>query len=622
MKSVFRMLIAFLVIASAFALHPPRPDAATPGSAATHQTALRQLSGTGTGKLVPLYVVSTSTVSSLSPSNMQIDWIPDLYDTATKELVKSARWSDIAASLSASDVLRIPVGVTLTYDGTDPKPIKAIVVRGTLTFDPGMTTYMKVGTILVDGGSLFVEPNPGKFADILIHGSLDPKSDPAELLLGIVATSGTVHMTGRERLVPFSKVVASKGDTVLHLADAPDWRPGEDVVVTSSGPSSVDPTYWWFLYPDISRRMPFPEEWEEARVVSVKGKDVTIDRPLSYDHSGYAADLNRSVFIHSDPTNPEEARGHVMFAGKTSATIDYVRFYDMGRTTVASADDTAFGQNGTVVHAGKNERGRYALHAHHLSLPFEFKGDVVDGMEIDRSYPGSSVRERAIFGSPKWGIVNHDSYGDIADDVVVGAAGAGIVGEDGTETGTVEENLVIGTGGGSGQSDDDRFGNTKGVDMAHGGFGFWFRGPFLNVRNNIATGHFNQAGFVYFVHPDFVRNALSNASWIPADIRGKAHKDLVSREPIREFRNNTADGFFGTAAFMVFYSETPDTVSGLNLHIRGKGTTNGVFIRHSDAVTIADSTVVADGSSGQGIVSSPNPGTAISVRNAVSGFAK
>jgi hypothetical protein len=556
----------------------------------------------------------TRTISSAGS-----EWTPDLYGIATKEIVKDVRWSEIIkeTNLFPTDIVRIPAGVTLTYDVSSVAPVEAIVVRGSLIFDPSVSTKLYVGTIFVSQeGKLSIAPVKGKTAEIVFKGELSRDRDPAELLLGLVAVGGNVTIKGEEKPVPFTKVIGKKGENVI-TANASAWSVGDELFLSASGPVDADPTYWWFNARDISRRKPFPQEWETARVKSISENSITLDKELQYDHSGYVANLSRTVTIRSENPNPLKSRGHVMFTGNTSISVKNVRFRDLGRTTVAPIDNTALHE--MEIHHGANEEGRYALHIHHLFTAFALSGNVIDGSLITRSFPGGSG-ERAIYGSPKWGIVNHDSSGSIANNIVIGAAGAGIIGEDGTETGVVERNLVVGTGGGSGDNDDERFGSSKGEDMGHGGFGYWFRGPFLNVRDNIALGHFNQSAYLYFVHPDFVPSRLSSQPWIPADLRGKSRGDLVSIESVREFKNNIASGFFGNTAFAAFYSQAPMTLENSFFEVLGKGNTNGILLRHSKSLHLSNSTLIGT-SEGKALVSSES-GQITESGNTISGFVK
>lgn len=522
-------------------------------------------------------------------SHLSAEWMPDLRAAATKRASQDARWSELVSQLGIGpgDVVLIEKGANVTYDLSDPSHVKAIVVEGGLAFDPGKSTRMSVGTILVSGGALTVRPSAGSRAEISIRGEVDPETDPAQVLIGIVAIGGVVDIRGAVPAVPFVQVTGKKGENALTTASATGWRVGQEVFISASG-ADADASYWKYQIADTSRREPFPEEWESAKVSSVEGSVVRLDRPLAYDHDGYAAALDRQVTIRTEAGSP--SRGHIMLAGNVRATVSGARLYGLGRTTVAALDDARFSDAGEVLQRGKNQQGRYALHAHHLAQEFLFEGNVVDGPTIMRH--GS---ERAIAGSPRWGIVNHDSAGTIRGNVVIGAAGSGVVGEDGTETGEVSRNLVVGTGGGSGENDDERFGKTRGEDMGHGGFGLWFRGPFLSVRDNVAVGHFNQAAYLFFVHPDFTRNSIPDRPWIPADLRGKEQADLLSRNSLRGFSGNRAEGNFGAGGLMVFYAQVPYEVSGLDLDLVGGGEARAVMTVHSEELSLVDSSIAGDG---------------------------
>ncbi len=542
------------------------------------------------------------------------DWIPNLSALATKEITRDARWSDILQTglLKEGDILKIPKAITVTYDGDGAQMLKAIVVEGALVFDPAKSTHMTVGTIAVLGsGKLVITPGPGKTAEIVIRHNIDKVSDPAQMLGGIVALGGQVIMSGEKNETPFVQVTGRKGSSELVSGNVTRWKPGDEIFIAGSQGNAIDPTHWTFNVREMSRRKPFREEWEIAKVVSVREDKFILDRPLVYNHEAYAANLSRAVTVKSEA---KSERGHVMLAGNVSAKVENVRLKDLGRTSVSFEDNTLFNRNGGVVRLGTNEEGRYSLHAHHLSHPFSFSGNVIDGTPFIRH-----ESERAIAGSPKWGIVNHDSFGSISKNVVIGAAGSGIVGEDGTETGFVENNLVIGTGGGSGDNDDERFGVTSGSDMGHGGFGYWFRGPFMNVKNNIAIGHFNQTAYLYFLHPGFSRNSLSNAAWIPEDIRGKARADLMSLEPVREFSGNKATGYFGQAAFMVFYSGADNRLQNSELNVLGNGETRGISTRHTKRLIVANSTVRGSGI-GKPLESSPETEAIDLINTVISGF--
>lgn len=563
---------------------PVVPEAPAPGSTEIPDTGHDQAATRDTSEPV------AKAGSLVRLSHLSAEWMPDLHAAATKRISESGRWSELAARLGIgqNDIVLVEKGATVTYDLTSPSYVKAIVVEGGLTFDPAKSTRMSVGTVLVSGGVLTVRPGAGNTAEISIRGEVDPATDPAQVLVGIVAVGGTVDIRGSVPTTPFVRVTGKRGDSTLTASAAPGWRVGQEVFITATNAGGVDASNWKYQVVDTTRRIPFPEEWEKARIASIDGTTIRLDRALEYDHDGYAAVLDRQVTIRTESGSP--SRGHFMMAGNVKATVAGVRHYGLGRTTVTNLDDARFSETGQVLHRATNQQGRYALHAHHLAQEFLFEGNVVDGPTITRH--GS---ERAISGSPKWGIVDHDSAGVVRGNVVIGAAGSGIVGEDGTETGEVVGNLVVGTGGGSGENDDERFGRTKGEDMGHGGFGFWFRGPFLSIRDNVAVGHFNQAAYLFFVHPDFTRNSIPDRPWIPADVRGKEQADLLSRNSLREFRGNRAEGYFGNGGLMIFYAQAPYEVRDMTLDLKGGSEARGVMTVHASRLSIVGSRITGGG---------------------------
>lgn len=150
--------------------------------------------------------------------------------------------------------------------------------------------------------------------------------------------------------------------------------------------------------------------------------------------------------------------------------------------------------------------------------------------------------------SPKWGIVSHNSFGDIRNNVVIGAEGSGITTEEGLETGRIDSNLVIGLGGGTGEHDDKRwwgFGLKK-LDLGYGGAAFWHASTLVEITNNIADGLFRFGAFVVY-HPYDVNGAvpsLNNSNqYILPNIPGMPeqlanHKGFTSG--IVKFENNTS----------------------------------------------------------------------------------
>jgi hypothetical protein len=575
-------------------------------------------------------------------SNGHGDFYTDYAKIATKVVQKSGNWSAIWGNKEPgpNDIVLIPAGINVVYDiaPEHARTFRALALKGSLSFSTTKNTKMKVGTIMMYSGTFTIKnQNKNITSEIVFTG--DTPNDVLQFNLGFVAFGGTVTIEGAQDQLPYLKTTVKKGASALNLniGDVSQWKEGDELIFSDSQ-TGVDASHWSYRHDDPKFRKAFPQQWEMRRIKSIgsgSARDgaqnsvtITLNAPLQYDHNGYVAHLSRNVEFRSEAAAVDEGelkiteRAHLMFIGTTGVTVKNARIKDMGRTTTDVVDDATVDASGKLTHKGANMRGRYALHMHHLQKPFTVEGVVVTGSEVSRNINGSI--EHAIMGSPRWGIVNHYSFGTVRNNIVIGAAGAGIVGEDGTETGAVEGNLVIGTGQGTGGGDDGRFAMMKGTDLAYGGFGYWFHGPFLEVNNNIATGYFKQAGFGYFLHPEFSKSRLPDIVGMPPEYKGK---DInVNSQGIRSFKGNIADGIFGDSAFSIFYTSVPHEINNFSAINRNKNGL-GMDVRYTRALTVRDSHI-------QGTSNALNIGTGIGihsnketkeinlVRTPVSGFAK
>lgn len=501
------------------------------------------------------------------------DWMPYFQKMVTKTVSKSTTWSAFAQSnaVTKNDIVSIPEGVTLVID-TATVPFHTLVVEGNLAFSNDKNTELRVGTlVLYPTGSLSIHPLSKNIKTVISFGGYTPY-DPSQFTLGLIALGGTIDIQGTPAIGnSYSQISAAKGAKTIEVENSFHPSVGDEIIFSDS--QSRDASNWSYSHYDISLVTAMPQQWEQRIVTAVNGTTVTLDKPFAYAHADYAADLTRNVIIRSDLGNSADIshRAHVMLAGPTKISIKNARFMDLGRTAaLQNIDVTTYDASGNVIHRGTNNIGRYALHLHHVTEPFLIEGNVVTGSVVDHTLNGTI--EHVVNGSPRWGIVNHDSSGDIKNNVVVGAAGAGIVGEAGTESGTVSGNIVIGTGQGTGGGDDGRLASMKGTDLGYGGFGYWFRGPFVNVENNIAAGYFKQGGFGYFLHPLFSQSQLPDVAGMPADLKGKNIN--VNSKGLRSFKNNKAVGIFGDAGFIMLYTSVPHIVSNfsvINRNINGQG---------------------------------------------------
>jgi hypothetical protein len=138
----------------------------------------------------------------------------------------------------------------------------------------------------------------------------------------------------------------------------------------------------------------------------------------------------------------------------------------------------------TAIKNTVNIQGRYPFHWHKLGV----LGDILlDPPVLD----GCSFH-----GSPGWLVAQHQTHGVIKNCVGFDAQGAGLVGEDGNETGIWQDCLMAGIHGNNDTIYKDN-GERAEKDPAVPGTAYWFTGRGLHVRGSIAAGC--QGGFIYNV---------------------------------------------------------------------------------------------------------------------------
>jgi hypothetical protein len=210
---------------------------------------------------------------------------------------------------------------------------------------------------------------------------------------------------------------------------------------------SVDP---W-----TGKHLPVGQHQDEERIIrslSPDGKTLTLDQPLAYQHGnvfGYAeavpvGNLSRNAIVESENVQEVSRRGHVMFMHTQDVILDSALFLELGRTNVEGELTNPLVKNGKL-EAGTdaNTIGRYAVHFHvrwgatYKQQPFV-------------------VRNSAVVGSPKLGIVNHGGYGLVDDNVAFRVRGSHFFTENGSEIGRFKGNLAVrshGTGFDTGDDD-------------------------------------------------------------------------------------------------------------------------------------------------------------------------
>ena len=413
---------------------------------------------------------------------------------ATHVAVKNGSWFDPSTWANGQvpgdgAKVVIPDGVSVLYDGESPASIFTIRVDGALNFATNKDTFLEVDTFVVTpSGSLTIgtADNPVaanvqtviSFAD---NGPIDVEWDPMLLSRGLVS-HGEVQIHGAEK-ESFLRLAVDpmKGDTVLQLEAPPEgWRVGDKLVLAGTH---------WIETPKVptGEVQPPATEDEELVITAIVGNKVYVDRPLHYDHDGarddlktYVANYSRNIRFETEnpDTTPVHERGHVMFMHSDNVDVRYAEFYELGRTDKTEQSfDISDIKN---VRPDSNVQGRYSLHLHRTGT-----ADLDDP---------AMVVGNAVWGSPGWGYVHHDSNAIFADNAAYDVSGAAFVSELGTETGRWSDNIAIRTWGVN--EHIKAADSVLGFDNGRTGVGFWFEGRMVDSVGNIAAGA-TEAGFIY-----------------------------------------------------------------------------------------------------------------------------
>ncbi len=408
----------------------------------------------------------------------------------------------------------VPEKLAVTVSGVHDKDrLDWLRVDGTLRFDPKADTALKVVTLVgnvkstLEIGTEKERVHADKTARLILgdrgEREAQRQRDPYDLS-GALLSHGRVRIFGTEYTSHAKPTaVPKKGDTEVHFATAPrGWKLGDKLLFPgldrqqNGRDVGVDP---W-----TGRQMPVGQHQDEERVISrlsADGKTVSFDKPLAYQHGdifGYAeavpvGNLSRNVVIESENSKEVSRRGHIMFMHTQDVVLDAVLFRELGRTNVEGALTSPRLKDGKLV-AGTdaNPIGRYAVHFHirwgatYKQTPF-------------------IVRNSAIVGSPKLGVVNHGGYGLVDDNVAYRVRGSQFFTENGSEIGRFKGNLAVRSSGtGFDTGDDDGVPIQRGyaynhpLNIGHGGHGFWLQGGGVDVIDNVAIGH-SYSAYGFFV---------------------------------------------------------------------------------------------------------------------------
>jgi hypothetical protein len=385
----------------------------------------------------------------------------------------------------------IPEGVHMTYTDVSDTRLFTLRVDGYLDFATDVDSQMIVDTIVITpSGALTIgteaEPvDPSVNVDIIFanNGPIDTDWDPMLLSRGMIS-HGKTEIYGAEK-DSHEKVIddPQAGDTWVDFGETPTgWAVGDTIVIAGT-------RYDGYKWDGAVRQVRHYDSEDEVRVITqIEDGLVFFDEPLVFDHAGPRDDLKTSVANYTrnvsfETENAETAeifeRGHVMFMHNDDVDVHYAEFHELGRTdksetalNVGEFEQIAF---------DANVKGRYSFHFHRSG---------VDDLEDPAIASGN-----AVYGSPGWGFVHHDSNAIFDNNATFDTFGAGYVAESGNETGAWTNNIAIFAQGNSWAAPKN--GNDlSNFDLGQTGDGFWFQGRMVESSDNIAASV--NTGFVYF----------------------------------------------------------------------------------------------------------------------------
>ena len=415
----------------------------------------------------------------------------------------------------------IPQGKMVLYDGKSDARVFTLLVNGHLKFSESKSSKLVVDTLFVNrtgflqAGSPGIPIPSGVTTDIIIadNGDIDVTWDSSLLSRGIVC-HGKALMHGQEKSV-FIKLDHDplKGATSVQLSQPPiNWQVGDQLVIAGTN----------------YRSNAYAPEDDVVRVQRIEGKTVFLDRPLQFSHLSprsdlktYVANYTRNITVRSESASPVHRRGHVMFMHSDNLDIRYVGFHELGRT-----DKSRLAMNSdkfSPITSSSNVKGRYSFHIHRAGFGNMRKPAIAVG--------------NAVFGSPGWGFVHHDSNANFLNNAAYNTFGAAFVAETGNETGVWGNNISIYAKGkfwgtfknGHTNAESDNF------DLGKSGAGFYFQGRMVRSYGNVAASV--NHGYVYFHRGSGMISPLTEHFDLPS-VFGSRTDVRVDAPPILVFRDN------------------------------------------------------------------------------------
>ncbi|KAM7075195.1 fibrocystin-L isoform 14-T16 [Molossus nigricans] len=174
----------------------------------------------------------------------------------------------------------ITKGQTILLDQNTPILKMLLIQGGTLMFDEADIELQAENILITDGGTLQIGTEASPFqhkAVITLHGHLRSPELPVYGAKTLAVREGVLDLHGRPVPVVWTRLAhtAQAGERTLILQQAVTWKPGDKIVIASTG----------------HRHSQRENEEKSVAAVSADGVTVTLASPLSYTHLGITVPL-------------------------------------------------------------------------------------------------------------------------------------------------------------------------------------------------------------------------------------------------------------------------------------------------------------------------------------------
>ena len=321
------------------------------------------------------------------------------------------------------EMVIISEGQTIMIDGHTEELLILLVEGGHVVFDDSQDCHLRAKNILItNGGSITAGTEEVPFArdlTIELFGTAQDLELPVYGSKTLAVREGLVSLHGIKKRPAWTQLseAARAGDFQIRLLDDVNWRPGDEIVIVSTGgPNSMDQN-------------------ELRKVVGVFQNEVVLNLPLNFDHLGHIEKLEngqeldmraevgvltRNVVLKGDEeTSDRDSFGACLMVGPSKPGT--IKSPSKGNLQLSNIEVKNSGQIFKIA--------RYPVHAHFLG---HTENSFIRGISVHKS------NNRAI-------VLHHTDNLSIENSVAFDIKGGAIFIEDGIERyNKIVNNLVVG----------------------------------------------------------------------------------------------------------------------------------------------------------------------------------